>query len=483
MRSVEPPMQRPETVFFDGLQRYSRRGVVRFHTPGHRGGRWLHPAFGHSLGDSVGPIDVSDVLEGPSASVGWDEALRQAERNAADVFGAGATRFLVNGSSGGIHVAIGAIARNSRVAFSRASHLSVYAGCILHRSEPIYLDPVYDPVWDIPGPPRAKDVADVLHRGDLGAYVETSPTYFGLAPELPQITPHRAHLLVDEAHGSHFPFCPGAPPPALQSGCSVSVQSFHKTLGALTQASVLHVSKGAKGLVPHIDRMLTLLQTTSASPILLASLESAVAQAAETGLEDWRRATKLAADMRSWIDQNTNCRCLTAAEANERWGSRMDPARLVINLSETGWSGLAALRWLRTNHNLQLEMANQRAVVALISPGNTSADGEALLQGIRALSRTSPAKCRFVGPPLTSVRPKMLPWKAVDLAHEALPLKSAVGRVAAEMVCPYPPGIPLLAPGEEITSEVVEYLEHVQREGWEVRGPADPDLRAVAVVK
>jgi len=279
--------------------------------------------------------------------------------------------------------------------------------------------------------------------------------------------------------------CPGAPPTALSRGADLTVQSFHKTLGAMTQCSVLHVAKQAPHLVPLVDRSLLFLQTTSPSPILLASLEAAVRQIERsTQIEnEWKRAVNIAGDLRASIDRRTGCRCLDEAYARAKWGAALDPARLVINVSGAGWTGIGAARWLRTEKRIQVEMANQVAIVVLVSPGNDVFDAERLVDALQELSRTpSPQRPAVVAPP---------PWSLQEIpAREALArpvewifLDRAAGRIASELVCPYPPGIPVLVPGEKITAEMVEYLRHVRRVGWEVRGAAMWDADKIGVVK
>ena len=392
--------RRGSSRFLSGLRRYVERAVVRFHTPGHRGGRWAHPELVRSLGQKALSLDVSDVLEGESGPADWTEYLRSAEERAARLFGARTTRFLVNGTSGGIHAAVFALAAEGDVLFPRASHISVHAAAIIARSAPRYVGPVYDADWDIPGPPAVAELARACaeHRPDL--VVITYPDYFGLAIDGALLSRETGSvpILVDEAHGAHFMFCPEAPSTALEWGCTVSVQSTHKMLAALTQASMLHVGGVGESAIPRVDRALTLLQTTSASPLLLASLESVVAQVAVEGKESWRRAVDLTKTIKSEIETATPFRSLTAAEAAARWGARLDPVRLVINVGDSGWTGLAAARFLREKWRIQVELGNQRSIVLLVTPGNTQEDGERLILALKDLSKKN-AKRKRCRPP------------------------------------------------------------------------------------
>lgn len=470
--------------FLFGLRRYAQRAVVRFHTPGHRGGRWVHPEWLRSVGEGALALDVSDVLEGAQGPGDWSEALRRAEKRAAEIFGARASRFVVNGTSGGIHAAVYALAAGKDVLFSRASHLSVYAAAAFAQAAPRYLAPRYDPEWDIPGPPRPEDVVSASAERRPALVVVTYPDYYGLAVDGRAIVEaaRGVPVLADEAHGAHFRFCPGAPPPALEWGCMVSVQSTHKMLGALTQGSMLHVGEGAEECVRRIDRALALFQTTSPSPLLLASLEAAAEQVAESGIQSWRRAAELAAEIREAIERATPLRCLSAEEARQRWQARLDPARIVVHVGTCGWTGLAAARYLREKWRVQVEMGNQQAVVALVTPGTTKADGERLVAALRDLSAQPRTPKTPAVPPPEAPPVRMPPWEAMRLPVSWVSLKESVGKIAAEVVCPYPPGIPVVVPGEEVTRDIVEYLEHAKARGWSMRGPACADLARLGVV-
>ena len=505
-------------TFLQGLSRYHERGIVRFHTPGHRGGRWIDPALRQLLTPQALALDVSDVLEGEHGPGDWSAALREAEERASRLFGTERTRFLVNGTTGGIHAAVLALALHSRVAFGRASHLSVYAAAALAGAEPAYIPFRYDPEWDIPGPLPVEEIARHARDGGASLYVDTYPNYYGLAHPIGRLCKLlEIPVVADEAHGSHFAFCPGAPPPALAEGAVVSVQSAHKTLQAMTQGSLLHVRRGRADIALRVDRALSLLQTTSPSSLLLASLEAAVAHTAREGDEPWRRAVALAQAIREGIEQRTGLRCLDAREAELRWGARLDPARVVVNVAPAGWTGLEAAAWLRREWGIQVEMANQRCIVALVSPGNTEEEGERLVEALARLAAAPPgplegAHRRVTGLPASpggtsspasappgarspsatrapaALPPPPVPPRALSLREalaapaEWIPLDECAGRVAAEFACPYPPGIPVLAPGEEITSECVEYLRWVREKGWEVRGVRFADLSRLGVV-
>lgn len=448
------------------------------------------------------------MLEGEKPGEGWPEALARAEARAARLLGSGATRFLVNGTSGGLHAAIYATALDGVALFPRTSHLSVYAGAIFARAKPVYVVSRYDEEWDIFAPPGAGDLSDAVGAAKPSALVVTYPDYYGLAVDIRSVCRSVAPLPVvaDEAHGAHFAFCPGAPAGAIESGCAVSVQSAHKTLGALTQGSWLHVHPDAMHMLRPIDRSLDLFQTTSPSSLLLASLEASVDLLEEALSEEppheeagrasarlglgvagtggaWQRAVELARSVRDGVHRSTPFRALTDAEAEERFGTDLDPLRVVINVGAAGWTGLDAIRVLRTRWGIQLELGNQRSVVALISPGNTQKEADRLVAALAALARETPPRKPPAVPPPPLPHAALFPWEAWARRARPVDLRAAVGEIAAEMIVPYPPGVPVVVPGEVISPEVAAYLHGVKASGWEIRGATDPSLSTVMVIE
>lgn len=472
--------------FLQGLKRYTTEKVLRFHTPGHRGGAWVHPMWRNYMGEAALTLDVSDVLSGECPGVGWHELLDEAQRDAAKLFKSGTTHFLINGTTGGLHAAIHALGYGRKVIFPRASHLSVYAGMTHARSQPISISPKYDGSWDIPGPP---DVDAFIERSKSTypeLVVSTYPDYYGLATDLRAINQAfpGIHSVIDEAHGSHFLFCNDGPEPALALGSTVSVQSAHKTLGALTQASMLHTRRGAGDDVKRaVRRSLSLFESTSPSPFLLASLEASVSHLSDVAEHSFKEAMQLTSFVRRAIMRDTSFPVMTDTIAYDVFQARLDPLRVVVNVGQLGRTGLDVLQELRDRWNIQLELGNRRTVVALISSGNTEAECEQLVDAFVALSHESSGAPL---PPLTfSETPpqKMYTWEALERPTVRRTIKGAVGHISAEYVVPYPPGIPLIIPGEEITPGIVEYMLSARGAGWDIKGIDDPEASTIWVIK
>lgn len=476
--------------FLDGIQRYEVDGVLRFHTPGHKRGLGLHPGVQGVLGEAA-RFDVSDVLASPEYGDSWSDALRAAEDLAARAFGARATRFSVNGTTGALHAMLLALrmAGFRRVVMPRSSHLSILGGLIVADLEPVYVDESVLKEWGIPLPPGAEDfVARARAAGvDRPACLVTYPTYYGvgasLAPLASAVHAEGGVLLVDEAHGAHFRFHPRLPRSALEQGADLVAQSTHKVLGALTQASMLH--SGSEAIpVELIDRALFWLQSTSPSSLLLASLDAARAQMEAEGLRLWEQALERVEALGRRLAREGGIRLLDAEAVGE--GYVQDPTRVVVRTADAGWHGVAAARRLR-ERGIQVEMADPWNLVAIVTwadaPGHLDRLAEALIE----LRREAPpaggvALAPDVLPPFPRATPRMSPRAAMLARSRRIPLREAVGAVSADVVCPYPPGIPVLCPGEEIDAAVVEYLEAIHSFAFEVRGTVDPRLNFIHIV-
>lgn len=483
--STRDPNGERDLPFLAGLVGYAASDVVPFHTPGHKQGRGAYPPLAEALGPAV-RLDVSDVLSSAAFNDSWTDALAEAERLAAGTFGARRTYFVVNGTSGAIHAMLLAarMIGYRRISLPRASHLSVFAGLVLSGLEPTYLDGPILPGWNIPLPPTVREHEDA-EPGQGSVLFATHPTYYGIAPELRPLSElaeaRRGVLLVDEAHGPHYGFHPRLPASALQCGAHVVAQSTHKLLGALTQSSMLHL--GASEVPPEVvERALLYTQSTSPSGLLLASLDAARAQMAEAGAELWEHALAMAARARSYITNQLGMAVLTENDLPP--GYVFDATRLVIRTADRGLHGVDAARQLRAN-GVQVEMADPWSVVVLITWGDSPETIDALCGGLRRVLEQGEGRMPLPKGLFTPPRPaaRLTPREAALAPVETVPRAKAKGRISAEMVCPYPPGIPVLCPGEEIDDDVLTYLETIRDFAFEVRGASDPTLERLLVLR
>ncbi len=455
----------------DSLRYYAEGEVASFHMPGHK--QHSPSALAEStLGREIWRHDVSemggfDYLHAPSA------ALAAAQDAAAATFGAGRTFFLVGGSTvGNLAAFIAHAGDNDHVAVLRGSHRSVYAGIVLSGALPHYLPAAHDVIED--GWFLADPAAVSAELPDRLAIVHvTRPNYYGMACDL---GPYRrladrtgAVLVVDEAHGSHFGFHPAFPAAALAEGADVVIQSTHKTLRALTQASMLHVRHGFDAT--RLERALPMLQSSSPSALLTVSLDLARAEIDESAGALFAGLDALAASARTSINTLAGFRVVDLRSD----GVSVDPAKLVIDVSGRRWSGFAASKWLRENARIWIELADFRRIVCSLTFGDDDASLELL---ISALGRLHAAQSPALesSPPLSAlpIPPQSVaPRIALSAEVDTVSLDNARGRTCAEYLIPYPPGIPLVVPGEQLTREVLDALRSFRSAGSTIVGPHD----------
>ena len=501
------------------LREYAARNPVRLHVPGHKGrgivagagagqgaghgkgkrkgsgagsggagggsagrGGAADPGFACLLGDGAFAVDVTEVdcLDNLHAPQG---PIREAQRLVAQAYGADASLFLVNGSTCGLLAAIMAsCGPGDEIIVPRDTHRAVLGGLVLSGARPVYVVPEVDELFQIPlGPsPEALDEA-LRHHPRARAVVLTNPNYYGVAPDIKTLVAmvhdYGKIAVVDEAHGSHLPFHEALPPSALEAGADVVVSGAHKTLPAMTQASFLHLTGGAVD-TEAVRRMLRLVETTSPSYVLMASLDAARRVAATRGRELLDHVIRAAASARERLARLPGVACL-GAERLAATGFTHDPTKLVVSLAGVGITGPEAARWLRERHGVQVELADARNVLAMLTMADSGADVEALVEAIGAIvtsvaggndeagvRRAEAAAGDVViaqglafSDALRHVPPqRMTPRKAAFSPAEWVSVDAALGRVAADAIVPYPPGVPVVWPGEEITGALVDFL-------------------------
>lgn len=467
--SVEPPTPL-RAGLADALAAYPQGERASFHMPGHK----QHPpspAAIAALGADIWRHDVSemggfDYLHSPT------DAIATAQAGAAATFGAGRTFFLVGGSTIGNLAAFVAHAHDGdHVAVLRGSHRSVYAGIVLSGAVPHYLAMRHhEPSdgWYLPEPPNAADLPDRLAIVHV-----TRPNYYGMAVDL---APYRALadatgavLVVDEAHGSHFGFHPGFPASALAQGADIVIQSTHKTLRALTQASMLHVREGFDA--SSLERALPMLQSSSPSALLSVSLDLARAEldANRTGLFQ-----QLCAHIDAARAGIAPLHGFTLVRESPDDRATLDPAKLVIDVSAKGWSGFAASAWLRENTRLWVELADFRRIVCSLTFGDNDDSVAFLIDSLTKLHAATPPSEKPPALAALPIPPQVLaPRAALASPIRTVAVDEATDEICAEYVIPYPPGIPLVVPGERITAAVLDALNAFRTAGSKVVGPAD----------
>jgi lysine decarboxylase len=480
-----------QTPLFTGLLAHASRNPVQFHIPGHKKGAGMAPEFRKFIGENALSIDLINIaplddLHNPHGMI------REAQAIAAEAFGADYTYFSVQGTSGAITTMVMSVCGpGDKILVPRNVHKSVLTGIILSGALPVFMTPELDYNLGIAHGVSVETVRTALDQHpDAKGVLVINPTYFGVAADLKAIVElaHSRHVpvLVDEAHGVHINFHDALPLSAMQAGADMAATSVHKLGGSMTQTSVLNVREGYvnPGRVQSIISMLT---TTSTSYLLLASLDVARKQLATKGRQMVDRAINMAQDARRRINEIPGLYCF-GAEIIGQNSSRfdMDPTKLCINVNQLGVTGIDVENMLREEFNIEVEMSDLYNILCIVSLGDVEEDLNQLIKALTVLNerfyRSRPANEVKVRVPTTPIL-AMSPREAFYSETELVPLHDAEGRVTAESIMVYPPGIPVLMPGEIVSHENLEYIDDCIAAGLPVQGPEDPQLRRVKVVK
>ena len=476
------------TPYADAVRAYAGRSFVRLDVPGHGGDGVAQPELADVLGERVLALDlpplVSGIDQGPRPA-----PLQRSAQLAADAWGAHRTWLLTNGGSKGNLVACLALRHlGEHVVAQRSMHSSVMDGMVLGGLQGHSVAPEIDAALGAAHGLRPDALARALdeHPGAVAAYVVT-PSYFGAASDVATLA-EVAHargvvLVVDEAWGAHFGFHPALPANALAQGADLVVSSTHKLGGSLTQSALLHLGRGpfAQRLEPLVNRAFRSLQSTSASSLLMLSLDIARSSLAVHGRERLDRSLRAAERLRAGVRAAGRFRELSERFLASPGVAAVDPLRIVIDTRSGGISGHEARMTLFDRHQVHTEMATDSVIVAVIGAG-AEPDVERVLAALDALpdrgaASVAPLALPEPGPSVVSLR------EAYFAPAELVPAGRAVGRVSADALAAYPPGIPNLLPGEMITAEALDFLQRTAASPFgHVRGAADPDLTRVRVL-
>lgn len=471
----------------EAMLKYKHEDVYPLHTPGHKGGRGMERLLRQEMGASVA-MDVSlmselDDIHEP------ESYIKEAQDLAARTYGSDACFWCVNGTSQAIHAMLmTALNPGEKLLLPRNAHRSVAGGLILGGIEAVYLQPEYSEEFGLmlqvtPAAIEATLAAD----SSIKAVLLTSPNYYGVAADVQAIADichaHGAVLLVDEAHGPHLGFSEALPPSALQGGADACAQSTHKILGAMTQCSMLQVQGARLDLQRAVDVM-SILTTTSPNYLLMASLDAARAQVQAHGAEMAEAAVGAAGKLRAVCRAHAGLKVLEEADCG---GLRLDSTKVTVNFASWGYTGVEVGEALR-RARVAVELVDAQNVLFLVTHADVTSDYDAALARIDAVlselerHKREPLVAKTIGAvPVTSSAMKL---RDVFYAPKrAVSLDAAVGCVCGEQVSFYPPGIPVLLPGEVITREIVEYCKAMKALGLPVSGPADSSLDSIRVVE
>ncbi|MGA2091157.1 MAG: aminotransferase class I/II-fold pyridoxal phosphate-dependent enzyme [Endomicrobiales bacterium] len=482
---MKPQQKAP---LFETLLAHAKRDVTSFHTPGHKNGNGIDRRLRDYTGRNVYKFDVTvfpevDSLHDPTGPI------RKAQNLMAKAYGVEHSFFLVNGSSvGNMAMFLAACKPGGSVIVSRSSHKSIMSGIIMSGVWPIWIQPKIDQNLDIIFNSSVDEIEEALDRyPESQAVFVTSPTYNGVTTDLVKIA-ELCHsrgkvLLVDEAHGPHLKFNSSLPMSAVEAGADLCVQSTHKILSALSQGSVLHFNSKLID-VNRVKKVVSMLQTTSPNYLILASLDLARRQAVVSGQAMFDKVIQAAESARRQINQLKKISCFTREEIN-RLGYDLDVTKLTINVTLTGLSGYQIEDILAKEYNIQVDCADIFNLIAILGIGTDKKDVQKFVDALVDIDKKYQGHQKNWGLQIPSLSTEMVMMpRDVFLTSriKRVPLSKAAGHISAQTLTPYPPGIPVLIPGERITEEIRDYLMDMSAKDIRVSGQETDTLRTVRVV-
>lgn len=493
------------TPLLDAVSRFIDTNPAYFRIPGHRLSKGISPRWTDKVGTDIFSYDVTetpltDDLHCPQG------AIQEAQELLSRLYGADRSFFLVNGSTCGNEAMIlSAALEGEKIMVARNAHKSAMMGLVLSGASPVYVMPGLIPEWSIQGALTPGAVKDCFEKNPgCKALFIVSPSYYGICADLRAIADichqHNALLLVDEAHGGHLYFHENLPTGALEAGADICVQSLHKVAGALTQSSVLHVkSHGIHDeALERIAENLHLVQSTSPNYLLMASLDCARYELAIHGTGMMQKALTLASYAGNKIQDIPGFQCMnyTASPVTKtiQFPKNTDMTRLIISAKKLGLTGFDLDRLLFEKYAVNMELSDPENVLAVVTYANEQEDMDRLIHACTDISKTYMQNHKntlsesgsFTDFPLFPELPPqaMTPRKAFFTPTKTVRWQDAAGKISGQMIAPYPPGIPVIYPGELITGEIWNCIERFRREHRHMHGTGrDGKLEYIKIIK
>ncbi len=483
-------MSQQNTPLFSGLLKHIKKNPVQFHIPGHKKGNGMAPEFREFIGDNALSMDLINIA--PLDDLHQPKGIiKEAQDLAAEAFNADHTFFSVQGTSGAIMTMIMSVCGpGDKIIVPRNVHKSIMSAVILSGAIPIFIHPEIDKVLGISHGISIHSVESALEQHpDAKALLVINPTYFGVSADLKSIVDiaHSYHIpvLVDEAHGVHIHFHDELPLSAMQAGADMAATSVHKLGGSMTQSSILNV-KGNLVSYKRVQAVLSMLTTTSTSYLLLASLDVARKELATRGKELLDHTIQLANSIRKQINEIEHLTCVGEEILETEAAYDYDPTKLIISVKNLGLSGNDVEIWLRAHYNIEVEMSDLYNILCIITTGDTEKEADILVSALKHLAderyflaEKIDTKVLLPNIPLLAVSPRDAFYSETEL----VPFDDSEGRVIAEFIMVYPPGIPIFIPGEIITEDNLRYIKKNMEAGLPVQGPEDYDFKMLRVTK
>lgn len=481
-------MNQEKIPLLDAVERLTGTNTAYFRIPGHRLERGISSRWTDQVGNRIFAYDVTetpftDDLHAPEG------AIREAQELLRDLYGADESFFLVNGTTcGNEAMIISAAFEGEEIMVARNAHKSAMLGLVISGAKPVYVMPEVIEGWGLQGAIPPEQVRALFQEHPhCGALFLVSPTYYGICSNLQKIADicheNNALLLVDEAHGAHLYFDKFGKADkkrgALECGADICVQSMHKVTGALTQSSVLHIKNHGvrEDALLRVAENLKLVQSTSPSYLLMISLDCARYELAMHGREMYQKAAELVAYARMKINEIEGFTCLEIMETDAA-----DPTRLVISARELGISGFALDEILFSQYHVNVELSDHENVLAIVTYANEKEELDRLIHACSSIGAeygskdktnkeendTDVTKRQLCFPLLPEQC--MTPRQAYFSKKKRIAWQEAVGTVSGQVIAPYPPGIPVIYPGERISRKAWEYIECFRKDGRHIHG-------------
>ncbi|WP_050614038.1 aminotransferase class I/II-fold pyridoxal phosphate-dependent enzyme [Bacillus testis] len=486
MNEISYRLSQERAPIYEALEEFKKKRIVPFDVPGHKRGRG-NPELTAFLGEQCVGVDVNSMkpLDNLCHPV---SVIKEAEQLAAQAFGAANAFFMVNGTTSAVQgMVLTACKKGDKIILPRNVHRSVINALVLCGAEPVYVNPETDSRLGIAlGMSISQVEKAIVENPDAKAILVNNPTYYGICSDLRSIVQlaHKHHMLVlvDEAHGTHLYFGENLPISAMAAGADMASVSMHKSGGSLTQSSFLLMGPSVNA--GYARQIVNLTQTTSGSYLLLSSLDISRRNLALNGKAIFSQVTELAEYVRSEINQLGGYYAFSKELINGDSIYDFDVTKLSVHTLDIGLAGIEVYDLLRDEYDIQIEFGDIGNILAYVSVGDRKRDVERLISALSEIRRlhgkdkTGLFTQEYIDPQVVTT-----PQHAFYAEKESLPIRETAGRVCSEFVMAYPPGIPILAPGEKITNEIIEYIQYSKEKGCSMTGPEDLQIERLNVLK
>ncbi|WP_297428382.1 aminotransferase class I/II-fold pyridoxal phosphate-dependent enzyme [Clostridium sp.] len=471
---------------YKALTEYKKARVVPFDVPGHKQGRG-NAMLREFLGEQCLSVDVNSMkpLDNLCHPV---SVIKEAEELAADAFGSKHAFFMVNGTSSSVQAMVMSVCkRGDKIIMPRNVHRSAINALVISGAIPVYINPGINKKLGIPLGMSVEDVKRaILENPDAKAVLVNNPTYYGICSNLKEITKiaheHGMYVLVDEAHGTHFYFGENMPVSAVAAGADMAAVSMHKTGGSLTQSSFLLLNCDLH--IGYVRQIINLTQTTSGSYLLMSSLDLARRDLVLHGKEIFNKVTQISEYARGEINKIGGYYAFSKELIDGDAVYDFDITKLSIFTREIGLAGIEVYDLLRDEYGIQIEFGDIGNILAIISVGDRNLAIERLISSLSEIKRLhSKDKAGMFDHEYINPEVALTPQEAFYSPKISVPMNESSGKICAEFVMCYPPGIPILAPGEKITKEILDYINYAKEKGCFLTGTEDPKIENINIVE